>query len=154
MIENSFEYFVSYNQNLSDDIAQRIYDTFVTQRGYKVYVNHIEQQKRTGRYKEDIDNIIKSSKVFILVHSYGALTRKEIIREVKVGFPEGKMLRELWIVRENKADVPRKSDDFKKKTCIDISEFEQKDFNSLGDLARIIVRLCDGRKSQIQSPEN
>lgn len=64
------------------------------------------------------------------------------------------MLRELWIVRENKADVPRKSDDFKKKTCIDISEFEQKDFNSLGDLARIIVRLCDGRKSQIQSPEN
>lgn len=132
MSEEEYEYFVCYYEGGGEDFAQRIYDTFTKARGYKVFVNHVYRDKYSGRLRDKIDSIIRKCKVFILINSYDALSREEVIREFKTGFSQGRMMHDLWIVCEKRDDVPRVTPDFHSKTSMDISQFEQNDFGFLG----------------------
>jgi hypothetical protein len=140
-----YEYFVCYYEIAAGDFAKIIYDTITNECGSKVYVDHIIREQMSGPFRPIIDNIIKKSKVFILLNTIGTLSRSEVIREVKVAFPEGILDgHAFWVFRENKEDVPRGTPEFRKQTKIDLTEYTQPEFANTHELARLILRKCKG----------
>jgi tetratricopeptide (TPR) repeat protein len=145
MDNDSFEFFVSYYEDTGKDFAGRIYDLF-KKKGYKVYVNHKSRDIEHGKFRDNIDKIINESKVFILLNTYGTLSRTEVKREVKTAFPEGGINKEFWILLHNGAESSNNK--FKEETMIDLKEYTYQSFHNDSELARKIYRLCDERKSR------
>jgi hypothetical protein len=84
-----FEYFVCYYERAAGDFAKMIYDTITKECGAKVYADHIFHDRMSGRFRAIIDEIIRKCRVFILLNTIDSLSRNEVIREVKIAFPEG-----------------------------------------------------------------
>jgi tetratricopeptide (TPR) repeat protein len=145
-----YDFFVSYYERVADDLAERVYDILTKDFGYRVYANHIIRDKTPGDFELNIDKVIQKCKVFVLINSRGALSRNQVIREIKVAFPEGDLLtRELWIFREKSDDVPFGTEDFKMETNIDLKRIQQSPFVSPGGLGRAVHKLCQSRKKYI-----
>lgn len=144
--DSDFDIFVSYYEDAASDFAAAIYRN-LQKKGYKVYVNHLEKIKRSGKFRPDIDKIIRKCMVFILLNTYEAIDRDEIIREVKVAFPGGVIQQEFWILRETgKGDVPLVTEKFKRETSINLKDLRQDDFINEFDLVRTILRKCNARR--------
>jgi hypothetical protein len=73
--DENYDFFVSYYENLADDLAERVYKVIYNDFGRTVYVNHIVRDKMPGYFEANIENIIRNCKVFILVNTRGALSR-------------------------------------------------------------------------------
>jgi hypothetical protein len=127
-----YDFFVSYYENVADDFAERVYKVLHRDFGHTVYVNHMVRDKMPGDYELNIDNIIENCKVFILLNTRGALSRPQVIREVKVAFPDGDLFRhEPWFFREKSDDVPFGTDRFKEETKLDLKQVHQPSFATI-----------------------
>jgi tetratricopeptide (TPR) repeat protein len=140
----TFDVFVSYHQQLADDFAYSVYDVLTKNYKLKVYVNHIFQNKNQGDFRYIIDEIIENCKIFILINSKYALSRSEVVREVKVAFPNGNTSKhDFWIFRKDDFNVPLSTEKFKKETNIDLSKKNQPKFTTNTDLKRIVDEVYD-----------
>jgi hypothetical protein len=87
-LERSFDVFVCYHELGASDYAEQIFKT-LTERKYSVYVDHIFRKPNRGKIHENIDNIIKNCKIFILLNTIDSLNRAVwhiIIRHVHYHF--------------------------------------------------------------------
>jgi hypothetical protein len=86
--KTEFDAFISYYEETGKDYAQTIKRCFET-RNIKTFVAHIERSKLIGEYERIFDQAIMSSKYFVLLITLDALTREQVIREVKTAYPTG-----------------------------------------------------------------
>jgi len=145
MSENNEEYdiFVSYDELTGREYAEIIHKA-LKRRGYKVFVAHLERVERTGKYRGYIDRIILNCTTFILVNTYDALNRDEVIREFNQGFPNGDLTtRNLWIFKKNEEIVPYYTTKFNENTNVSISDQNQIPFGSTTELATHVLSNCD-----------
>lgn len=150
--DESFEYFVCYYEATAKDFAEAIHHVLTKDLGSRVYVNHVYRNKMSGKFRHNIDEIIAKCKIFILLNTIGALARPEVIREVKVAFPDGALdNHEFWILKQKSDEVPYVTAEFKDKTKIDLAEHTQPSFSNDSDLARIIMAKCYRKKRDYSS---
>src|SRR5437867_11230113 len=100
---------------MSKDFATVIHRT-LTQRGYTVFVAHIERPYLTGDFRTIIDSVIDNCHTFILLNTIGALEREEVKREVSQAFLAGINDENFWIFREDESDVQRGTTEFFRDT--------------------------------------
>src|SRR5574340_744751 len=146
--ENRIDYdiFVCYYEDTGKDFATMIHRA-LTQRGYKVFVAHIERPYMTGDFRSRIDSIIDNCHTFVLLNTIGALERDEVKREVTQAFPNGVITKhEFWIFREDESDVPRGTSEFETVTKINLSSQNQSDFSNDAHLARSALRKCNKKR--------
>ena len=67
--DSDFDIFVSYYEDTASDFAAAIYHN-LGKKGYKVYVNHIEKTRRSGKFRPDLDSIIRKCEIFILLNTF------------------------------------------------------------------------------------
>jgi hypothetical protein len=147
--KKEYDVFVCYYEITGKDFATMIHRA-LTEKGYKVFVAHIERPYLTGNFRDIIDDVINNCQTFILLSTLDTLTRPEIKREVKHAFPDGKVgTNKFWIFRENADDVPRNDPEFQKETMLDLSKENQSDFNSDSDLARLVLRKCRQKREYV-----
>jgi tetratricopeptide (TPR) repeat protein len=139
-----FDVFVSYYQMLAKDFAESIHEILTKNYKLKVYVNHLYQNVNQGEFRNIIDKIIKNCKIFILINSKYALSRSEIVREIKVAFPNGNVTKhDFWIFRQKNTKVPLSTKEFNKETNIDLSKQNQPEFSTSEELKRIVDEVCE-----------
>lgn len=137
-----YDIFVCYYEDGAKDFATMIHRA-LTQRGYKVFVAHIERPYITGDFRTIIDSVIDNCHTFVLLNTIGALEREEVKREVMRAFPNGVIAKHtFWIFREDEIDVPRNTSEFEAITKIDLSSQNQDDFTTDAHLARSALRKC------------
>jgi len=151
--ENDYDIFVCYNEITGKDFATMIHRA-LTQRGYKVFVAHVERDYISGNFRDVIDNVIDKCHTFILLNTLDTLSRPEVIREVQRAFPSGDITKHVfWIFRENEQDVPRSTIEFTEKTQINLSDHNQSDFSTDAHLARSVLRRCNKKGIEAQTPQ-
>src|SRR5438067_1093282 len=124
VIDKPYEYFICYYQRAAEDFAQIMYDTLTKDLGKTVYVDHVYRNLMSGNFEDNIDNIIHKCKVFILLNTTNALSRYQVIREVKIAFPEGVQdNHEFWIFKEESVDVEFITPEFMNETKLDLSKY-------------------------------
>ena len=151
--KNSEDYdvFISYDEYTGDSYAERLYK-ILTRNGYKVFVAHLERPKRSGDSEQYIDNVIENCTTFIFINTIEALTRLQVIREFQQSFPNGNLsTRDLWIFRHDMENVPYATEDFKKKTNIDLSVQNQSPFKLPAELAYSALTKC--KKKRIEQSQ-
>jgi tetratricopeptide (TPR) repeat protein len=152
--DEDFEFFVCYYERGAEDIAERIYEVLAKDRSASVYVDHVLRKYQEGRFGLQRDEIIKKCRVFILLNTYSALARTEVIREVQTAYPNGIVTNhEFWIFRENHVAVSRGTREFAERTGIQLEKYTQHDFSTLGELTRILLVMYDYRKKSLLIPE-
>lgn len=149
--KKEYDVFVCYYEITGKDFATMVHRA-LTEKGYKVFVAHIERPYMTGNFQNTIDDVIDNCQTFLLLNTLEALTRTEVIREVKQAFPNGKINKDkFWVFRENADDVPWNDSKFQQQTKIDLSKENQPTFNTDSDLARAVLRKCrQKRESALQ----
>ena len=116
--------------------------------GSKAFVAHLERDKFSGNFHKHIDKKIKKCERFILIITQKALTRAEVIREVKKAFPNGSTKKhDFWIFREDKDTIERTNKDFETKTKIKLEKRNQHDFRHDSELASKVISLFENRES-------
>lgn len=145
----NYDVFVSYDELTGKDFATAIHRA-LTRKGYRVYVNHIEKQLNSGNFRNNIDRIINDVEVFVFVNTIDALTRTEIIREIKTRFPTGTDVddQNFWVFRHDEEEVPRGTSEFTRETGIDLEKQNQSDFLTDSDVARKALAKCIKKRSE------
>lgn len=140
-----FDVFVCYYEDAADDYANKVHKT-LTERGYRVFVAHIQRPTIVGNFRDHVDKVIEKCGVFLLINTVGTLARNEVIREVCQAFPGGNLNNhEFWVFRESR-DIVHGTEDFKSKTGIDLTGINQPSFSSTGELVRNVIRRCENKK--------
>ena len=146
-----YDIFICYDETTAKDYVSTLYSALTDRRRYRVFAAHIKRDLMSGDFRgEYIDPIIKKSKIFILINSLDALNRSEVIREVKIAFPNGEIREhDFWVFREDKEDVKYVTDDFKNQTQISLENKNQNKFQNETDLVRIALRKCDNKRTYV-----
>jgi hypothetical protein len=123
------------------------------EKGYSVYVAHKLRHLVQGNWVQLHDSIIRSCKIFVLINTIDALERPEIIREIKVAFPNGDTsTHSFWIFRDQKFDAPHNSPTFQQGTGIDLSKQSQAPFRNPSELNSTIILKCLDQKQRLKEP--
>lgn len=149
-IEDEYDVFISYYENTAKDYAEYIRNVLWKDRKYKVFVYHILAHLTDGERQTIIDTIINKCKIFVLLNTYGSLDRDEVIREVKVAFPNGDFgEHKFWILRRDKFDQLYATPKFEQETKINLTKIYQDPFKNESELGEAILRKCDNERKRV-----
>ena len=145
--DEEFDSFVSYFEITGSHFAEKIKQVLKLY-GSKAFVAHLERDKFSGDFQKYIDKKIEKCERFILIITKNALTRSEVIREVREAFPNGNTEKhDFWIFREDKDIIERTNENFETKTKIKLQKRNQHDFKHDSELATKVMSLFENRAS-------
>jgi hypothetical protein len=138
---SNFDAFVSYFEETGNDNAETIKRN-LERYCIKTFVAHLERDKYSGDFRENIDNVIANCRYYILLINIDTLEREEVIREIKQAYPNGLTDHPCLVVfREDLEHVERSSEKFVNRTGIDIAAQYQHDFKNDSQLATKVTSL-------------
>ena len=142
-INTDFDAFISYYEINGKKYATLAY-TILLDKKIKPFVAHIERPKHSEDFDEKRKRILHNCKYFIFINTMEALKRDEIIKEFKIAYPLGNVIKpKLLIYRHNIQYVPRTDPEFEKATGIEnFKIINQHDFCDEDDLATALMISC------------
>lgn len=107
--------------------------------------------KQGIEWRTYVDRLIASVKTFIVILSID-LVSGEMLRELKLAFERNKREPNFAIIIAHSRNVSRTSNDILSSTGIDTAKFNQIDFATQEELARIITSMLDESGAVIEPP--
>jgi len=142
-----FSTFIAYEDDTGIDLAMHLKRT-LEKRQIHTFVARADIPKAIRRLSDDwrtqIDRVINSSNVFVIILSSATLTA-EMIREIGVALDRQKLDATLCLIICRFAEIPRTSIDVLSAASFDTSRFQQIDFTDKIELARRVNLEIDDK---------